>query len=192
MINLRQQDPAERAVVDQVKQREYTQALERLGELGKVVVDRSPADLAARLARDYQTKSDRREQVSVGVVTHRARLAVNDAIVNERRKAGEFESPDHGVTILEPAQWTRAQIQSVVSYADTEDRHRVPFRRDYRSLGVRRGDAGRVIRVDEETRAVALDVGGRRVDWQPHKNAEVEVYREASRSIAVGDRIVIR
>jgi hypothetical protein len=133
------------------------------------------------------------ERPLIGVVTHRARLTVNEAIRAERKKAGEIRGPDIQATILEPMQWTRAQTRSVVSYADHGGDNGefgalvVRFRRDYRSIGVARGENGRVTGIDEANARIILEVAGRRVYWTPAKTSQVEVYRSAERSIGAGD-----
>ncbi|MEQ9150892.1 MAG: hypothetical protein RLO06_05325, partial [Parvibaculum sp.] len=57
-------------------------------------------------------------------------------------------------------------------------------------LSVRSGDTLRVVSTDLPKNEVVLeDTTGRRVTWQPHRHAKVEVYRAEERRLAVGDRI---
>jgi hypothetical protein len=89
--------------------------------------------------------------------------------------------------VLVSSRFTDAQTQSTAYYKPDMI---VRFGRDYRSMGVERGEYGTVVGVDRPGHVVTLEMAdGRRVAWTPEKHGKVEAYESEKRDIAIGDEL---
>ncbi len=87
--------------------------------------------------------------------------------------------------------YTNAEKTTAANYAPGDI---VAFHRDYRSLGVEKGEERRIARVDHEVGTVFLEgPKGEEVSWRPRmvgaKRGAVEVYRAEGIELRAGDRI---
>jgi hypothetical protein len=64
----------------------------------------------------------------------------------------------------------------------------VRFGRSYQSLGVEKGEYGRVTGINEEKGVVQLQMqDGRTIEWDPERAVKVEVFESREKGLAVGD-----
>ena len=135
-----------------------------------------------RIADDYATMPPvDREQTLVVAGTNRARCRINELIRQRLGRAGTGVV----VKVLEKRDLTRAQIQSSLSYSRGDV---VEALRHYDSIGMRRGDAAKV--VSAFPGCITLQRSdGKEVKWRPTAMPHVAVHTEEQREFAVGDRL---
>jgi conjugative relaxase-like TrwC/TraI family protein len=112
------------------------------------------------------------------------RRTINEAIRQEMLKAGEItESGTHQILVSQG--WTKAMLKEAQYY---QQGHIVRFGRDYQTMEVQKGEYLRVVGQDKNA-VILQKENGERMTWSPHKYNKVEVYREESRELGVGDVI---
>ena len=138
------------------------------------------------LSEEYLKSSDRKETL-VLTGTHEARKAVNENVreaLNIKGKGEEFRR-------FEAGDFTEAQKKRIDFY---EVGQNIRFGKDYRSMGVRSGEVGKVATVDRENGTVRLEMGDRRsviltpreLSGKGHEIGKIETIE-----LAPGDRIRI-
>ncbi|EIJ77086.1 MAG: hypothetical protein C75L2_00030083 [Leptospirillum sp. Group II 'C75'] len=114
------------------------------------------------MADEYLKSKDPRETLCL-TGTHEARKAVNE---NVRESLG-LSGKGHGFTRYEAGDFTEAQKKRIDSYEEGQD---IRFGKDYRSLGVKSGEIGKVEDVDKENGTVRLRMeDGRDVTMTPRE-----------------------
>ena len=156
------------------------QALEKL-EIREI---RNPQERFKALSEEYLKSKDPRETL-VLTGTHDARKAVNDHVRDALGLAGKGQE----FTRYEAGDFTEAQKKRIDSYEAGQD---VRFGKDYRSMGVRAGEIGRVEDVDKENGTVRLKMeDGRDVTMTPRELSGKghEIGQLEKIELAAGDRI---
>ncbi len=138
------------------------------------------------LAKDYagMTPQERRETL-VLTATNTDREAINTAIRDQLKARGDLGD---GKTIqtLDKLDRSEAQTRQAASYQKGEV---VKFGANYRSLDVRKGETGTVVRTDARHNTVALRMeDGREVIARTDK-ARMQSYQAAPREFSAGDRV---
>jgi conjugative relaxase-like TrwC/TraI family protein len=176
-------------VVEQAAEGKAAETMAQLENDGRLI---AIADRSARLdaiAHEYVHR-DRTVQEGTLVLTgSRAdRLDLNERIRNGLKEQGVLSGPDIRVEVLVPKDLTKAQMRESTSY---ELGDVIRFGKDYRSLGVSKGEYGRVVTVqcDSNTVVLQMEHDDRTVEWQPHRYTTVEVYRREERTLLDGDLI---
>ncbi len=147
---------------------------------------RNPQERFRALSEEYLKSPDRKETL-VLTGTHVVRKAVNENIreaLNLKGKGQEFRR-------FEAGDFTEAQKKRVDSYEVGQD---VRFGKDYRSMGVRAGEVGKVANVDRENGTVLLEMeDGRSVVLPPRELSGKghEIGQLETIELAPGDRIRI-
>ena len=138
------------------------------------------------LSEAYLKSPDRKETL-VLTGTHEARRAVNEnvrATLGLAGKGQEFKR-------FEAGDFTEAQKKRIDSYEAGQD---IRFGKDYRSMGVRAGEVGKVATVDRENGTVLLEMeDGRSVVLTPRELSGKghEIGQLETIELASGDRIRI-
>jgi len=142
----------------------------------------SNRDRYARIAQDYAALTPaERSQTLVVAGTHIARAEINENVRAELGLTGKGIM----VTTLTRNDLTKAQACTSLSYHPGDV---VEARKPYESMGMDRGDLARV--VDSGGGRVTLErADGERVQWQPALQHNMNVYRENTRELSVGDQV---
>ena len=138
------------------------------------------------MADEYLKSKDPRETL-VLTGTHEARKAVNENV----REALGLSGKGNEFTRYEAGDFTEAQKKRIDSYEEGQD---IRFGKDYRSLGVKSGEIGKVEDVDKENGTVRLRMqDGRDVTMTPREMSGKghEIGRVENLELSQGDRIRI-
>ncbi len=147
---------------------------------------RDPSDRHRALAEAFMKSGDRPDTL-VLTGTHEARKAVNAHV----REALGLTGSGRAFTRYEAGDFTEAQKKRIDSYEVGQD---VRFGKDYRSMGIRTGEVGKVANVDRETGTVKLVMDdGRTVAMTPRTMSGKghEIGTVEGIELAAGDRIRI-
>ena len=174
----RQQDPQLKAAVELAAGGQVQASLARI-ERHVVEIERHQ-DRHRQIAAEYAAlKPEQRERTLIVAGTHLAREAINDQV----REATGLKGQGHELTTLGSKDLTEAQKLRTVSY-QTGDVVRAD--RDYKQLGLGRGEFARV--VDGRAGVVTLErADGQRVEWRPVNQPHLVAFTEQRRELAAGD-----
>ena len=161
-------------------------------KLGDRVAEVNPDNLAgAAAARWLRLSAHERENTGLMAPSHELRQAVNGHIRERLARDGVIHGRALKSERLVSRGYTNAEKMLAANYAPGDV---VAFHRDYKSLGVGKGDERRVVGVDHEIGTVVLEgPKGDTVSWRPRqagaKRGGVEVYRSEGIDLRAGDRI---
>jgi conjugative relaxase-like TrwC/TraI family protein len=174
----RQQDPQLKAAVELAAGGQVQASLARI-EHHVVEIERHQ-DRHQTIAAEYAAlKPEQRERTLIVAGTHLAREAINDQV----REAIGLKGQGHELTTLGSKDLTEAQKLRTVSYQAGDV---VRADRDYKALGLERGDFARV--VDGRAGVVTLErADGQRVEWRPVNQPHLSAFTEQQRELAAGD-----
>jgi conjugative relaxase-like TrwC/TraI family protein len=174
----RQQEPALRAAVELAAGGQVQASLARI-EHHVVEIERHQ-DRHQTIAAEYAAlKPEQRERTLIVAGTHLAREAINGQV----REAIGLKGQGHELTTLGSKDLTEAQKLRTVSYQAGDV---VRADRDYKALGLERGDFARV--VDGRAGVVTLErADGQRVEWRPVNQPHLTAFTEQQRELAAGD-----
>ena len=162
------------------------------GKLGDRVAEVNPDNLAgAAAARWLKLSARERENTGLMAPSHALRTEINGHIRERLARDGVIRGPAFEAERLVSHGYTSAEKTVAGNYSPGDV---VAFHRDYRSLGVEKGDERRVAGVDHRKGTVTLEgPDGQSVPWRPRavgaKRGAVEVYRTESMELRAGDRI---
>ncbi|MGH9159335.1 MAG: MobF family relaxase [Vicinamibacteraceae bacterium] len=182
---VRQRDPALRTVVEYLSRGQVHNAVERLDRQGRVHEIENREDRVQQIASDYMQSPARTLVVSPD---NESRCDLNQAIHRAMQQGGRVEAREHDMRVMVPRQditgadrrWAeRYEAGDVVRYSVGS-----------RTLGLQSGEYARVEHVNarENTLTVARE-NGERVSYDARRLQGVTIYREETRSLAVGDRV---
>ena len=186
---LRQKDPELKEAVRASLAGDVRGAFEKLGER---IAEVKPDNLAgAAAARWLRLSGDAREHTGLMAPSHALRRSINGHIRDRLARDGALRGPALEIDRLVSRGYTTAEKSLAAHYAPGD---MVGFQRDYRSLGVEKGDERRVADVDHATGTVMLEGrNGEATPWQPRRvggrRGAVEVYRTETIELRAGDRI---
>ena len=186
---LRQKDAELKEAVRASLAGEIGKAFEKLGDR---VAEVNPDNLAgAAAARWLRLCAGERENTGLMAPSHRLRREINGHIRERLVREGVLRGPAHRGERLVSHGYTRAEKALAANYAPGDV---VAFHRDYRSLGVAKGDERRVAAVDGARGKVMLEGPHEAaLAWRPRalgsKRGGVEVYRAEAMELRAGDRI---
>ena len=162
------------------------------GKLGGRVAEVNPDNLAgAAAARWLKLSPQERENTGLMAPSHALRTEINGHIRERLARDGVIRGPSFEAERLVSHGYTGAEKMVAGNYSPGDV---VAFHRDYKSLGVSKGDERRVAGVDHRKGTVTLEgAEGQSVSWRPRqvgaKRGAVEVYRTESMELRAGDRI---
>ena len=186
---LRQRDPELKAAVEASLAGEIGRAFEKLGSnVAEVKADNIAGAVAARWLK---LSPDARENTGVMAPSHELRRGINAHIRERLAREGAIRGPTFNGERLVSRGYTNAEKSLAANYAPGDI---VAFHRNYKRLGVGKGEERRVIGVDHKNRAVMLEgKDGESVSWKPGEVAGrtggAEVYRAEGIELRAGDRI---
>ena len=161
-------------------------------KLGDRVEEVNPDNLAgAAAARWLKLSAHERNNTGLMAPSHALRRDINGYIRERLARDGIVRGPTFEGERLVSHGYTDAEKTVAANYSPGDV---VAFHRDYRSLGVAKGDERRVAGVDGAKGTVMLEgPEGDTVMWRPRrvgaKRGGVEVYRTETMELRAGDRI---
>ena len=182
---VRQQDPALKEAVEQLARGDVRQAMESLGNQGRI---HEIADRKERMTAIADAYADRPENTLVVSPDNQSRAEINRRIHKELQSRGAISAEERTLSVLTPRQdltgadrrWA-AQYEpgDIVRYSRSSAKHRVEA-----------GEYARVTAVDAEHNLLTVErAGGRHLTYDPDRLHGVNVYRESARDFSEGDRI---
>ena len=186
---MRQRDPALREAVEASIRGDITRAFGKLG--GNVAAVPRDGIAAAVAGRWLALAPEARENTGVMAPSHELRLGINGHIREQLAREGRLHGPAMNGEKLVSKGYTNAEKALAGNYAKGDV---VAFYRNYRRIGVAKGDERRVVGRDSKRGAVLLDDGkGGSVAWRPAQiggmKGGTEVYRSEGIELRAGDRI---
>ena len=186
---LRQRDMELKEAVRAGLAGEVRTAFEKLGDR-VVQVDREQLGLEAA-ERWLKLSPEQRAGTGVIAPTRALRDEINTRIRENLIAEGAVSGPARQGKKLVSRGLTRAEMARASNYSAGDT---VIFNRQYKTLGVEKGDEREVARVDYDRNTVWLDGGGGDpVAWRPYQIAAakggVEVYRSEEMELRAGDRV---
>lgn len=186
---VRQRTQELKQVVEQAAEGKAAETIAQLEKAGNLIaiIDRS-ARLDA-VAGEYLNRSRAVQEGTLVLTGSRAdRAELNDRIREGLKQQGVLSGPEIRAEVLVSKDLTRAQVRESTSY---EMGDVIRFGKEYRSLTVGKAEYARVVRVapDSNTIVLKMERDARTVEWQPHRNIAVEVYRQEERTLLDGDLI---
>ncbi|HWZ52792.1 MAG TPA: MobF family relaxase [Granulicella sp.] len=182
---IRQKDPELKQVVEQLARGEVRAGVQGLERQGRIHEIREREERIALIAKEY-AKSP--ESTLVVSPDHRSCAEINERVHAEMQERGLVSRDEHPIQALVPRQdltgpertWAaRYEFNDVLRYA-----------RASKATGIERGEYARVKSVDAEKNLLTVvRADGSELTYDPRRQRGVSVYREESRSFAVGDRI---
>ena len=186
---LRQRDEGLKEAVRASLAGEIGKAFDRLGDR---IAEASPRNLAgAAAARWLRLSPEERENTGLMAPSHALRREINGHIRERLARDGVIHGPAFAGVRLVSHGYTSAEKAVAVNYAPGDV---VAFHRQYKSLGVEKGDERRVAGVDQRKGTVTLEgPEGKSVQWRPRqvgaRRGAVEVYRTERMELCAGDRV---
>ena len=186
---MRQRDPALKEAVEASIKGDIGRAF---GKLGANVAAVPRGGIAAAVAERWLALAPEvREATGVMAPSHELRLGINGHIRGQLAREGRLHGPAMDGERLVSKGYTNAEKALAGNYAKGDV---VAFYRDYRRIGVAKGDERRVVGRDGKRGAVLLDDGkGGSVVWRPAQiggmKGGTEVYRSEGIELRAGDRI---
>ena len=186
---MRQRDPALKEAVAASIAGDIARAFGKLGANVAAVPRGGIAEAAA--GRWLALAPEAREKTGVMAPSHELRLGINGHIRDQLAREGRLHGPVMDGEKLVSKGYTQAEKALAGNYAKGDV---VAFYRDYRRIGVAKGDERRVLGRDAKRGAVLLDDGkGGSVAWRPAQiggmKGGTEVYRSEGIELRAGDRI---
>lgn len=176
----RQRDAALKGAVEMASEGRTGDAVNALKHRIREVPEREARLESVATAYAALSESDRRDTIVVsGTRASRARL--NQLIRARLGLAGS----GMGIQTLEKKDLTRQQAASITAY---EIGDVVVADRDYKSLGLRRGECATVQAVTATT-VILADSTGRHLQWRPALACAMSAHRIVEREMSVGDII---
>ena len=186
---MRQRDPALKAAVEASLAGDVRKAFEKLGDN---IAEVKPDNLAgAAAARWLALSPEDRANAGLMAPSHSLREGINEIVRERLVRDGVVHGPAMQGARLVSKGYTNAEKTLSANYAAGDV---VAFHRQYKRLGVEKGDELRVAGIDRATRAVMLEsTDGQSVAWKPGqigaRSGGVEVYRTEEMELRAGDRI---
>ncbi|MDE0030320.1 MAG: conjugative relaxase [Deltaproteobacteria bacterium] len=186
---MRQRDPELKAAVEASLAGDIGKAFEKLGAN---VAEVKPQNIAGAVAARWLGLSpEERERTGVMAPSHELREGINAHIRERLAREGRIAGPALHTQRLVSRGYTNAEKALAANYSPGDV---VAFHRQYKRLGVEKGDERRIIRVDHGKRTVHLEgPDGATVAWKPSeiggRRGGAEVYRAETIELRAGDRI---
>ena len=186
---MRQRDPELKAAAEASLAGDVKKAFDKLGSN---VAEVKPDNLGgAAAARWLKLSPYERENAGLMAPSHALREQINTIVRDRLIRDGVIHGPAMNTERLISRGYTNAEKSLPANYAQGDV---VAFHRDYKRLGVEKGDELRVAGVDHDAGTVNLTgKNGEIVSWLPDKLAGrtggVEVYRTDAMELREGDRI---
>ena len=189
---LRQRDPNLKSAVEASLAGNIEKAFEKLGpNIAEVKADNIAGAVAARWLR---LSLEKREKTGVMAPSHELRKDINGHIRERLEREGRIHGPAFQGERLVSQGFTNAEKALPANYAPGDV---VSFHRQYKRIGIEKGEERRVVGVDPANGKVNLEGPNgnlkETVGWEPEKiggrSGGAEVYKVEGIELRAGDRI---
>ena len=189
---LRQRDPGLKSAVEASLAGNIEKAFAKLGpNIAEVKADNIAGAVAARWLR---LSPEKREKTGVMAPSHELRKDINGHIRERLEREGRIHGPAFQGQRLVSQGFTNAEKALPANYAPGDV---VSFHRQYKRIGIEKGDERRVVGVDPANGKVILEGPNgnlkETVGWEPEKiggrSGGAEVYKVEGIELRAGDRI---
>ncbi|HEX5423348.1 MAG TPA: MobF family relaxase [Candidatus Acidoferrales bacterium] len=182
---VRQQDPALKAVVQQLSRGHVREAIQNLDSQGRVheIVDRNVR--LREIAVEYAKQPQGTLVVSPD---NQSRMEINQTIHREMQTRGQVDHREHGMKVLIARQEiTGADRRWAEQYKPGDV---VRYTKGSKAVGIKPGEYAQVERANEKENLVTVKrENGEQVSYDPRRLQGVTLYREAEREFSKGDRV---
>jgi conjugative relaxase-like TrwC/TraI family protein len=179
----RQKDPELKAAVEQLARGEVKEAVQSLASQNRVVEIGDAGVRFERMAAEYSKAPDSTLIISPD---NKSRAEINERIHALMKVTGEVRGKDKEVKTLMQRQDLTGADRKFAQYYEPGD----VVRYAKKSTKFRVGEYARVVNKDAVTNLLTVErENGKRVSYDPARNYGVQVYREAARKFAEGERV---
>jgi len=180
---VRQKNPRHREAIQHLSNENIITGFKRLApEIHETTSGKLEMDAASR----WHTLKD--PKAPIIVQTNRQKDEINTAI-KSKLKLGD-DSPELSHNILKAHHLTEEKKKFVASY---EGATHIRFNRDYKNLGVKKGDILKIKSLHEDKAHITLKKGSKTLKFHPAKDAvgksSTQAFREEKVSLGQGDRV---
>jgi conjugative relaxase-like TrwC/TraI family protein len=181
----RQKEPGLLQAVELTTQEHIGEAIDLLTKQNRIVEIKDPASRYERLAAEYLTAHEARQNCLVVSPANEERRAINQAIRQKLVANGYVQSLGQEHQILIPRDMTDPEKQNPLSYHEGEV---IYFRRGSKAQQIPKRAYLTVNAIGEDRLTLCAD-NGRLIHFDPSRFKGLNVYTEEKRTIAVGDRL---
>ena len=182
---VRQKDPLLKEAVEQLARGQVREAIDNLAHQGRVHEFTHPQERMKAIAERYADNPDNTLVVSPD---NASRMEINLIIHRNLQAKGLVSGEEHRHAVLTPRQdLTGADRQWAALYAPGDV---IRYTKGSRAIGVESGEYTHVTGVDIDKNLLTVQRGdGEQITYDPRRLQGVNVYREAEREFAAGDRV---
>jgi conjugative relaxase-like TrwC/TraI family protein len=182
---MRQKDPELLKAVQHLANNETAKGISMLAEQGRVTEIPNGYDRIAAIARDYAAQP---ENTIILSPDNRSRHQINEAVRIELRKTGGLtENGEMFRTLTHRSDMTRADRTWAARYNAGDI---LQYTAGSKAHGIGRGSFAAVQSIDPRTNTLAVSLeNGSTASYDPRRLRGVNVFREAERAFATGDRV---
>ena len=185
---VRQRNPELLQAVQHSIKGDIARAFEKLnGNIVEIGERRQQKGLGAIVAKHWMGL-DEKSRANTGIMApmHSLRRDINNEIRARLRREGRLGKEAIMLDTHTRESWTKAEKSRWSHY---ERGHVVHFGRDYKSLGIGKGESLPVLRTDARSGRVVLGKGQKEIAWEPHKTKGIEVFCTDQTELRAGDQI---
>jgi conjugative relaxase-like TrwC/TraI family protein len=197
--NVRQKDPVYRRTVNQVSLGEIRGAVEGLNARGKVIEIADDRERMSAIAKEFVLKDSPTIETLVISPANKERVELNSLIHRELQDEGRISRRDYHVVVLTNRQEMSgaergfAGAYQPVNFKEGNTGDVIRYSRGSKKYGIERGEYARVTDIDFKSNTITVRFEeGRELTYDPRRLQGVNVYGEAKRDFAEGDRIQFR
>ena len=186
---VRQRDPALKSLVEQAAQGRTVETVGQLQASGRLIAISDRTERLNRVAHEYLRQTLSEQAHTLVLSGSRAdRSTLNELIRAGLQQQGALSGPEKHADVLVQRDLTKARMREAASLILGDV---VRFGKDYRGLGIVKGEYGVVeaTNPDHGTVSLRMEANGRAVEWQPDRSVVVEVFQKEQRGLQDGDLI---
>ena len=182
---MRQRDPELRTAVEHLSRNETETGIKLLQEQGRVTQITDTKERMQTIAKDYAARPENTIIVSPD---NASRREINQAVRTELQATGAIQKDGRNfTTLVQRSDMTGADRGWAARYQAGDI---LQYTKGSKEQGIERGSFARVQSVNMRENTITVQRGdGQEVRYDPARLKGVNVYREATREIATGDRI---
>ncbi len=173
-----------RATLDKVEVREIVH--QRID--GTVDKAQSHRDRLEAMAKDYAGMSPAERDKTLVIAPARAdRAAINDQVRQHLTQKGELGREEVKLQTYVAKDLTRAEARDARSYRAGET---VEFQRDYKSIGVEKGERWKVEHVDTRNNTLRVSKDGKETTFDPSRHTKTQALESRDIGVRQGDKLI--
>jgi len=173
-----------RAALEKIEVREI---VHQRGD-GTVDKAQSHRDRLEAMAKDYAGMvRDERDKTLVIAPARADRAAINDQVRQHLTEKGELGRDEVKLQTYIAKDLTRAEARDARSYRAGET---IEFQRDYKSIGVEKGERWKVEHVDTRNNTLRVSKEGKETSYDPSKHTKTQALESREIGVRQGDKLI--